>query len=199
MLARTRPSAGRRRGRRGRTLDRDLVEQAQRGDEAAFGLLAVRISDRLYAIAYHLLRDSARADDAAQQAMIDIWRHLPALSDPDRFASWTYRIVVRAAYAEARSRGVWEVRGAAPSAVPASGDQARAVADRDEIERGFARLSLDHRAVLVLKHYLDLPNDQIASVLEIPEGTVRSRLHLGLKALRAAIEADARLPSNEAR
>ena len=174
-------------------MDRDLVERAQRGDEAAFGLLAGRISDQLYAVAFHILRDAGRADDAAQQAMIDVWRHLPSLKEPDRFVGWAYRIVVRAAYAEARSRRAWAIPTSTPTTLRATtADVAGTIADRDELERGFARLSLDHRAVLVLKHYLDLPNDEIAAALDVPEGTVRSRLHNGLKALRAAIDADAR-------
>jgi RNA polymerase sigma-70 factor, ECF subfamily len=77
-------------------LDRELVARAQRGDEAAFAELVDRFGDRLYAVAHHILRDSGRADDAVQQAMIDIWRKLPTLRDPDRFAAWAYRIVARA-------------------------------------------------------------------------------------------------------
>lgn len=183
--------------RRGRILDRELVERAQRGDEAAFGALAVRISNRMYAIAHHILRDTDRADDAAQQAMIDIWRHLPELKDPDRFNVWVHRIVVRAAYAEARRLRTWTLR--VDSVGPDrrdSPDVAAAVAERDQLERGFTRLKLDHRAVVVLKHYAGLSNEEIAEALEIPIGTVRSRLHYSIRTMRAALEADARTGVN---
>ena len=66
------------------------------------------------------------------------------------------------------------------------------VIDRDQLERGFRRLSIDHRAVVVLHHYVDLPLSEVAETLGIPEGTVRSRLHHAMRGLRAALDADAR-------
>jgi len=174
-------------------LDRELVERAQRGDESAFAALAVRIADSMHATAHHILRDTGRAEDAAQQALIDIWRHLPELKDPDRFQAWAYRIVVRAAYAEARHRRLWNLRGAiVPQERSFVSDHAGSVADRDQLDRGFQRLPIDHRAVVVLKHYVGLTNEEIAEALEIPEGTVRSRLHHSIRAMRAALDADAR-------
>lgn len=174
-------------------MDRELVERAQLGDESAFAALAVRIGDRMYAAAHHILRDAGRAEDATQQAMIDIWRMLPQLKDPDRFQAWAYRILMRAAYAEARRRRSLGLREAAATGdYSFSPDHASRVADRDQLERGFQRLPVDHRAVVVLKHYAGLSNPEIAEALDIPEGTVRSRLHYSLKTLRAALEADAR-------
>ena len=174
-------------------MDRELVERAQQGDESAFGALAVRIADRLYAIAQHILRDTALAEDAAQQAMIDIWRHLPELKEADHFQAWSYRIVVRAAYAEAKRQRRWTLRAmdVSPDRTT-SPDASTGVADRDQLERGFGRLPLDHRSVVVLKHYAGLSNEEIAEALDIPEGTVRSRLHYSIRILRAALEADAR-------
>ena len=178
---------------RGRVLDRELVERAQSGDESAYAALALRIADRMYAAAHHILHDTGRAEDATQQAMIDIWRMLPQLKDPDRFQAWAYRIVVRAAYAEAKRQRLWGLGGASIGEQPAfAPDHASGVADRDQLQRGFQRLPLDHRAVVVLKHFAGLSNDEIATALDIPEGTVRSRLHYSLKTLRAALEADAR-------
>jgi RNA polymerase sigma-70 factor (ECF subfamily) len=174
-------------------LDRELVERAQQGDESAYAALAVRIADRIHAAAHHIVRDTAQAEDAAQQALIDIWRMLPQLRDPDRFQAWAYRIVVRAAFAEAKRQRLWGRRGAAIATEETfAPDHASLVADRDQLERGFQRLPMDHRAVVVLKHYAGLSNEEIAEALEIPEGTVRSRLHYSLKTLRAALEADAR-------
>jgi RNA polymerase sigma-70 factor (ECF subfamily) len=174
-------------------LDRELVERAQRGDESAFAALAVRIADRMYAIAHHILGDADRADDAAQQAMIDIWRHLPALKDPDRFQVWAHRVVVRAAYAEARRLRTWTLKVKSVTLDSRSSpDVAAGVADRDQLERGFVRLPIDHRAVVVLKHFAGLSDEEIAEALDIPVGTVRSRLHYSIRSLRAALEADAR-------
>lgn len=174
-------------------MDRQLVERAQRGDESAFAALAVRIGDRMYAVAGHILGDADRADDAAQQAMIDIWRHLPELKDPDRFEVWAHRVVVRAAYAEARRLRTWTLKVKAVRLDgQSSPDVAAGVADRDQLERGFHRLPIDHRAVVVLKHFAGLSNEEIAEALEIPVGTVRSRLHYSIRSLRAALDADAR-------
>jgi RNA polymerase sigma-70 factor (ECF subfamily) len=69
--------------------------------------------------------------------------------------------------------------------------------DRDELESAFRRLSIDHRAVVVLHHYLDLPLPEVAEVLGIPAGTVRSRLHHAMRAMRASLAADARPPVRE--
>ena len=174
-------------------MDRELVERAQQGDESAYAALAVRIADRMYAVAHHILRDTGRAEDAAQQAMIDIWRMLPQLKDPERFQAWAYRIVVRAAYAEAGRQRLWGLWSATvPPSRSFAPDHAAGIADRDQLERGFRRLPLEHRVVVVLKHFAGLSNEEIADALDIPEGTVRSRLHYSLRTLRAALEADAR-------
>jgi len=169
--------------------------RAQAGDESAFAELAAQIGDRMYATAQHILHDTGRAEDAVQQAMINIWRQLPRLADPDRFQAWAYRIVIRAAYAEARGRKSWMLRSAStPAERTFTPDHASGVADRDQLERGFRSLPLEHRTVLVLKHFAGLSNAEIAEALDIPEGTVRSRLHHGIQSLRAALEADARAP-----
>mgnify|MGYP001812456334 CR=1 FL=1 len=75
--------------------------------------------------------------------------------------------------------------------VPVAPDEYRRVADRDQLERGFRQLSFDHRVVLVLHHYLGMPMDEVARVLETPLGTVKSRMHRALEQMRRALEADA--------
>lgn len=174
-----------------RSLERLLVERAQRGDEEAFHELATLVGDRLFGLAYHVLRDPGAAEDAAQQALLDIWRQLPRLSDPDRFAAWSYRIVVRAAYAEVARRRKW-LFGSFRAADPPAADHASSVVDRDQLERGFSRLSVEQRAVLALRYFADRTQEEIADILDLPVGTVRSRLHYGLQRLRAELEADAR-------
>jgi RNA polymerase sigma-70 factor (ECF subfamily) len=174
-------------------MDTDLVVRAQHGDEEAFASLALAAGDRLHAVAHRILRDTELAEDATQQALLTIWRDLPQLRDPARFDAWSYRLLVRACYAEGRRI---RVRGAnlrlLPVDQPAKADGLSAVVDRDQLERGFRRLSIDHRAVVVLHHYVDLPLDQVAEILGVPIGTVRSRLFHAMRGLRAALEADAR-------
>jgi RNA polymerase sigma-70 factor (ECF subfamily) len=174
-------------------LDRDLIELAQHGDEAAFAMIAVSICDRLSGVAQQILRDPARADDATQEALIEIWRRLPTLRDPGSFEAWSYRILVRSAYAEARRRQRWVLLAGLLGPRRASEqDHAGWFADHDELDRALGSLPMDHRAVIVLKHYAGLSNAEIADALGVPEGTVRSRLHYALRSLQAAVAADAR-------
>ena len=179
-------------------MDADLIGRAQRGDEEAFASLAVAAGDRLHAVAHRILRDTDLAEDATQQALLSIWRDLPQLRDPARFDAWSYRLLVRACYAEGSRarRSVPNVR-LLPTDQPAGSEGLSSVVDRDQLERGFRRLSIDHRAVVVLHHYLDLPLDEVADVLGVPAGTVRSRLHHAMRALRAALDADARPTTRE--
>jgi RNA polymerase sigma factor (sigma-70 family) len=132
------------------------------------------------------------AEDAAQQAALDMWRDLPRLRDASRFEAWSYRILVRACYAEARRSRRWRI-GVLSTREPLARDEYRPVVDRDELEHAFSRLSDEQRAVVVLRHYIGMPLDAIAEALGIPEGTVSSRLHRAMESLRAAIEADSRL------
>ena len=76
--------------------------------------------------------------------------------------------------------------------LPFTADAASAIADRDQLERGFRRLVPEERAVIVLHHYLDLPLPEVAATLRIPLGTAKSRLYRGLRGMRAALDADAR-------
>jgi RNA polymerase sigma-70 factor (ECF subfamily) len=174
-------------------MDSDLVVRAQRGDKAAYALLASGIADRFLAVARRILRDLDLAEDATQQALLTIWQDLPQLRDPARFEAWSYRLLVRACYAEGRKHRRWAPNlRVLPLDEPVTDDDLSSVVDRDQLERGFRRLSLDHRSVVVLHHYLDLPLDRVAEVLGIPVGTAHSRLHHAMRALRAALDADLR-------
>lgn len=176
-------------------MDGQLVVRAQGGDEAAFETLTEALLDRFHAVARNILRDPTLAEDAIQAALVRVWRDLPRLRDAERFEAWAYRLLVNACYSEARRARRWIpslLRD--PMAGPVVADGTSAVADRDQLERGFRRLRVEQRAVVVLHHYLDLPLAEVAAVLGIPEGTVRSRLHRAMEGLRAALAADARAP-----
>jgi RNA polymerase sigma-70 factor (ECF subfamily) len=172
----------------------ELVERARRGDRDAFGQLAAAQVDRLNAVARLILRDPDLAQDAVQEALVRCWRQLPKLRDVDRFDGWLYRILVRAAADEIARRRRFEATVQAISVEPSVADDTHTLADRDLLERGFARLSVDHRAVVVLHHFLGIPLPEVASILGIPSGTAKSRHHYAMGALRAALEADARSP-----
>ena len=166
-------------------MQRDLVIKAQHGDAGAFGTLATGAIDRLHGVAYRILRDRDRADDATQQALVNAWDHLRDLRDPDRFDAWTYRLVVHAAYREARRENARSdaVRRLVPDGTVGA-EMPAEVAERDELEQAFKGLSAEHRAVLALRYYADLPLSEIAEVLDIPVGTVGSRLHHAIRKMR---------------
>ncbi|HEU4920891.1 MAG TPA: sigma-70 family RNA polymerase sigma factor [Candidatus Limnocylindrales bacterium] len=179
-------------------MDTELVVRAQHGDRAAYGLIAAEVADRFLAVARRILRDVDRAEDATQQALLAAWQDLPQLRDPARFDAWSYRLLVRACYAEGRKQRRWAPNlTSLPMAEAAAPDDLGTIADRDQLERGFRRLTLDHRSVVVLHHYLDLPLDQVAAILGIPAGTAHSRLHHAMRALRAALDADQRGSTRE--
>ena len=175
-------------------MDRALIELAQQGDRDAYARIASMGSHRWFALAFRILRDHETARDAVQGALVQIWRDLPALRDPDSFDAWSRRVVVNACRTARRRARLRVTSIDREAAVPSVGDSQASVALRDELERAFARLSVDQRAVLVLQYYEDLPLAEIAESLGVSEGTVKSRLHAARRAMRAAIDADARLP-----
>jgi RNA polymerase sigma-70 factor, ECF subfamily len=178
-----------------------LVERAMHGDEAAFTALATDSVDACYRLAYRILRDPHRAQDATQQALLGAWRDLPTLREPGRFDAWLHRLVVHACYTEARSERRWTARvRLIPTDPPLEPDVARSVAARDELEVAFRQLTLEQRAVVVLHHHLGYPLTEIAATLGIPAGTARSRLHYAVRQLRAVLDHDGRLvPASEER
>jgi len=174
-------------------MDPELVIRAQRGDQAAFAEIASATYGRLHSLAFGILRDGALAEDATQQAMLDIWRNLPKLRDPLRYEAWSYRLAVNICYAEIRRAKRWLPRMLDTHAgEPVATDEFSSVADRELLDRGFRELSVDQRAVLVLRHLVGMPLLEVARVLDIPSGTARSRLHRGLRTMRAVMDAETR-------
>jgi RNA polymerase sigma-70 factor (ECF subfamily) len=180
-------------------VDTELVTRAQRGDRAAFGLLAAEIATKFLAVSRRILRDIDLAEDATQQALVAIWRDLPQLRDPARFDAWSYRLLVRACYAEGRRTRTWSPNlRILPADEPSESDGLDVIVQRDQLETAIRRLSVDHRTVLVLHHYADIPVERVAQILGIPLGTALSRIHYAMRAMRAALEADARPAAAEA-
>ncbi len=173
----------------GRGMDTELVIHARNGDQQAFAVLADSTYARLHQVAFRILRDRPAAEDATQQAVLTMWRDLPQLRDPERFEAWSYRLLVNACNSEfrRRRRSLPFIGGGSVHEPVAADDYSRLV-DRDQLERGFAGLSLDHRVVLTLRYYLDLPLKTIAETLDVPVGTVDSRIHRALARMRQTLE-----------
>jgi RNA polymerase sigma-70 factor (ECF subfamily) len=174
-------------------LDRELVERAMGGDHAAFAELARVSAGRLLVLARLILRDEPAAEDAAQDALVAAWRHIRGLRDPDRFDPWLHRLLVNSCHREARRARSRATRDLGDLDIePADHDDTGLVLDRDQLDRGFSRLDINQRTVVVLYYYVGLRPDEAAKLLGWPVGTVRSRLQRAIDQLRAALAADAR-------
>jgi RNA polymerase sigma-70 factor, ECF subfamily len=175
----------------------DLVIRARGGDRDAFSELVARSVGRLTAVARMILRDEYAAQDAVQETFIEAWRSLPGLREPDRFEAWMRRLLVRSCFKGLRRTkrvAAVEIR-LTPADEPAVAAGERSFAIHDQLERGLARIPADQRAVVVLVYYLDLPLADAAQAMGVPLGTAKSRLNRATRALRAAIEADDRMPA----
>ena len=175
-----------------RAVRRDLVERARGGDREAFATLAADSIGRLFNIAQLMLRDRDLAADAVQETIVLAWRDLRGLRDLDGFDAWLHRVLVRCVYREAERERRRSARTIQVLDIASQLDTARDVEDRDTLDRGFRRLRPEHRAVLVLHHYLGFSDDEAADALSVPVGTIKSRLNRATSALRAELEADAR-------
>ena len=178
----------------GGEVDRDLVEAAQRGDQAAFVDLIRPRSARLLAMAQRITQDAAVAEDTLQDALVLAWRDIRAIRDPERFDPWLRRLVVNQCVRHATRERTRTARlRELPLEGPAATDDYATVAMRDQLERGFRRLQPVQRATLVLHHFVGYSPAEIAETFGIPPATARSRLYHAQQAMRAALEADARL------
>ena len=175
---------------------RELVILAREGDHRAYAELTARSIGRLTAAARMILRNEHLAEDAVQDTLVEAWRSLPGLRDPDRFDAWLHRLLVRACHSRARRdwrRAVVELR-LTPADEPKTQGAEHALELHDQLERGLSRLTPEQRTVVVLAYYLDLPLADAAQVVGIPVGTMKSRLSRATQALRAVIDADEREP-----
>ena len=178
----------------------ELVARAQQGDREAFSTLASGVSARLYATARLILRHPDRAEDAVQDALVEAWRDIRGLRDPERLDAWLHRLLVRSCHRHARRdqrRRVTEIavpdlERAGAAAAGVAHDAAGALADRDELERAFRRLTNDQRTLLALVYYADLSLADVSVAMGVPLGTTKSRHHRAMAALRAALAADER-------
>ena len=171
-----------------------LVAMAQQGDREAFSTLASAAAVSLFATARLILHQPDRAEDAVQDALVEAWRDIRGLRDPDRLDAWLHRLLVRSCYRHMRRDNRRRVTEISVPEVETGhqGDGAATLADRDELERAFRRLTVEHRTILALVYYADLPLAEVALALGIPLGTTKSRLHRATAALRASLAADGR-------
>ena len=174
-------------------MQRELVVKARDGDMDAYSDLVRLAHPRLFNVARLILRDSDRAQDAVQDALLLAWRHVRSLRNPDAWDAWLHRLTVRACYKlakEGRRRREIEVNVDPDPAMARVPDASTDVAEREWLMTELGQLDIDRRAVVVLHYYLDLTVDQVADILDIPRGTAASRLYRGLDQLRASLSTE---------
>jgi RNA polymerase sigma-70 factor (ECF subfamily) len=168
--------------------DRRLIKQSQRGDTAAFAELYRRYSRRIYHTIYRLLRNRDDADDVLQNTFLNAWRSITCFKGDSEFFTWLYRIATNLAISHQRRRGskkekpIPEDDGSgniydppAPASHP--GENLESQEDITELRRAMQKLSEDHRIIICMKDIQEMSYEEIAQALDIPIGTVRSRLH----------------------
>jgi RNA polymerase sigma factor (sigma-70 family) len=152
--------------------------------------------DGVYRLSIAILGDEADARDAAQDTFITAWRQIRALRDPDKFDAWLQRVAVNAArmtHRSRRRRGVREIPQSRAGPTPTIGpSDDPAVGDGRLLDAAIRSLEIDQRSILVLHHVEGRSIVELAAILDIPTGTVKSRLHAARRALQAAIDAEAR-------
>jgi RNA polymerase sigma-70 factor (ECF subfamily) len=172
--------------------DAELVAAAQAGDRDALDTLLRRHYDRVDAICRRVVGTGRDADDAAQEAMISIVRGLRSFDGRAAFTTWLYRIATNAALDEVRKRGrrpALHVVDDRPEEVdPMAHRQVDAVVDRLAVDEAVATLPPDFRAAVVLRDVCDLDYGEIAEILGVPVGTVKSRIARGRGHLIKALD-----------
>lgn len=165
-----------------------LVVRANASGRIDLRQLLERDLDTAHRIARAILLDDQDAEDALQDACLAAWRKRSSLRDPDRFSSWFQRIVINVCRDRLRRRRRERVRAISLRAA-AEGGAPSAPFTNFRLDDAVDRLDLDHRLVVLLRYWLDLPLDEIAQRLGIPVGTVKSRLHVALRRIRNQMEA----------
>jgi len=185
-----------------RVTELDLVGRARQGDLDAFTALAGARLPAMTRTATAILGDESEANDAVQEALISVWRELPALREPEHFDAWAGRILVNACRHALKRRVRSRVREirilpevadgpyglSTGSGLPIAIGHAESVAADDALNRAFERLDAAQRALLVMHHLEDRPLAEIAATLGIPAGTAKSRLFAARQALQKALE-----------
>ena len=166
--------------------DRDLIASAQLGDRQAFGELVYRHQTGVVNLIYRMYGDERLAEDAAQEAFVRVWQNLNNYNPQYAFRSWLYRIAANAALDVLRRERPALDLDHLPLADKDPGPEQMAVKDERaaQVRRAIARLSEPLRLVLILREYEELSYQEIAAALDIPTGTVMSRLNTARSQLR---------------
>jgi RNA polymerase sigma-70 factor, ECF subfamily len=169
------------------TATADLISRAQAGDRQAFDQLVGPLVDQAFRLAYGMLHDRQAAEDAVQEAALRAWRKLNNLRPGTEMRPWFLAIAANQCRNITRGRW-WSVLRLDVPAGAGEADPAEEYVRGADVREALRRVSAEHREVLVLHYYLDLPLDEIAVIAGIPVGTVKSRINRGIAAMRPFFE-----------
>ena len=164
----------------------DLVVRARSGDRHAYDELVGPLLEQAFRLAYGMLHDRSAAEDAVQEAATRAWRKLDHLRDGTEMRPWFLAIVANQCRNTARGKW-WSVLRLDKTPAASASDFEDQVATGADLRHALRQLSPEHREVLVLHYYLDLPLDEVAKIAGLPLGTVKSRINRGVAALRSLL------------
>lgn len=177
--------------------DARLIELSRCGDSAAFGQLVSRYQDRLYTMVMRLLNNVEDTQDVVQEAFLQAFQNLSAFKGDSQFYTWLYRIAMNAAVSQHRKRAALllllhseqlAANKVDPSDVSQPGHRIEQSERVQAVREALGLISLEHRAVLVMKDMEGMKYEEISEVLGVPIGTIRSRLHRARLELRSLLE-----------
>lgn len=157
---------------------------------ASFERLADEHLERSYRLARVILGNRVDAEDAVHDAVVTAWRKWSTLRDPTRFQAWFGRIVVNTCRDRLRKSARRQERILALEVTTVAPDEFGSIHERERMSRAFAALDPDHRVVLTLRYYRDLTVDDIAELIDVRPGTVKSRLHRAQSRMRELLAAE---------
>lgn len=169
-----------------------LISRARGGDREAFGALVEQYRDNVYRLAYRMCGNAYDADEAAQEAFVAAWRALPNFRGDAKFSTWLYRLTTNAAIDVMRREKRHQTVGDGEMMeVADDADSPQETVERTEqqeaVQKALATLSEEYREVLLLRYMEELDYAEIAEVLQLPSGTVKSRINRAKAALKAAL------------
>ena len=170
------------------TAEEALVSRSAAGDEQAFAVLVNRYKGMIYSTAYKLLRDSGRAEDAAQETFIKAYAALPGFKGQSKFSSWLYRICYNTCISELRKRKP-EVELDEAMAVSVDGpvEAFRTKDIQSVIQDEVSKLPDDYRAAITMYHFNGLSYDEIAQMTHKPMGTIKAHIHRARSVLKTRL------------
>jgi RNA polymerase sigma-70 factor (ECF subfamily) len=170
--------------------DPELARRSQAGDTEAFGELVTKYRAKIFTMVYGMVRDEHDAWDLVQEGFLKAWHSIHLFEGRSSFYTWLYSITVNLAISSLRRKGrreEVELNDAIPSSLPGPGVNYQRTEIREQVNAALAKLSPEHRAVVVLKELEDLQYHEIAEVLNLSMGTVMSRLFYGRKKLQSML------------